>query len=61
MDGRRRRVRIGQVVIAEVALVGVAIASGGPAWLLLGVGAAAAAVSVATFGRSGGRWWSCSP
>ena len=25
--------------------------------LLLGVGAAAGAVGVATFGRSGGRWW----
>jgi hypothetical protein len=57
MDGRRRRFRIGQVVIAEVALVGVIVASVGPAWLLVGVGAAAAAVGVATFGRTGGRWW----
>src|SRR5258706_3040771 len=57
MDGRRRRVRIGQLVIAEVALVGAGIASVGPTWLVLGVAAAAAAVCVATFGRSGGRWW----
>jgi hypothetical protein len=57
MDRRRRRLRIGQLVIAEVALVGVVVASVGPAWLLLGVAAAATAVFVATFGRSGGRWW----
>ena len=29
----------------------------GPAWVLIGVGALAAAVLVATFGRAGGRWW----
>jgi hypothetical protein len=57
MDRRRRRLRVGQLVIAEVALVGVVVASVGPAWLLFGVAAAATAVFVATFGRSGGRWW----
>jgi hypothetical protein len=50
-------VRPGQLIVAQVALAGVAVASTGPGWVLIGVAAAAGAVMLGTFGRSGGRWW----
>jgi type VII secretion protein EccE len=57
MADRDGRVRPGQLVVAQVVLAGVAVASTGPGWVLTGVAAAAGAVLIATFGRSGGRWW----
>jgi type VII secretion protein EccE len=57
MADRRSRVRVGQLMVAQVALAGVAVATTGPAWVLTGVAAAAAAVLIGTFGRTGDRWW----
>jgi hypothetical protein len=57
MADRRSKLRAGQLVVAQTALVGVAVATTGPIWVLVGVCAAAAALLVGTFGRSGGRWW----
>ena len=57
MADRDGRVRPGQLVVAQATLVGVAVASAGPGWVLIGVAAAAGAVLLGTFGRSGGRWW----
>ena len=57
MADRRSRLRVGQLVVAQVALAAVAVATAGPAWVLIGVAAAAAAVLIGTFGRTGGRWW----
>src|SRR5262245_54924926 len=54
---RHRAVRVGQLLVAEFALLGVAASYTGPRWFFAGVSAAAAAVLVATFGRTGGRWW----
>ena len=54
---RTSHVRAGQLVVAEIAVAAVVVAAFGPAWVLIGVGALAAAVLVATFGRAGGRWW----
>ena len=54
---RTTRVRAGQLVVAEVAVAAVVAAAFGPGWVLIGVGALAAAVLMATFGRAGGRWW----
>ena len=51
------RVRAGQLVVAEGAVAAVVVAAFGPRWVLIGIGALAAAVLVATFGRAGGRWW----
>ncbi len=51
------RIRAGQLVVAEIAVVAVVVAAFGPGWVLIGVGALAAAVLVAAFGRAGGRWW----
>jgi hypothetical protein len=51
------QVRAGQVLIAEAALIAAAVAATGPAWVLVGVSAAVAAVLLALFGRTGGRWW----
>lgn len=53
----RRRVRTGQLVVAEVTAVAVVGSAFGPRWVLVGVAILAAAVLVATFGRAGGRWW----
>lgn len=53
----RRRVRTGQLVIAEVTAVAVVVAAFAPRWIFLGVAVLAGAVLVATFGRAGGRWW----
>jgi type VII secretion protein EccE len=54
---RTTRVRAGQLVVAEIAVAAVVVGAFGPGWVLIGVGALAAAVLVATFGRAGGRWW----
>ncbi len=53
----RRRVRTGQLIIAEVTGVVVIVSAFAPRWVLLGVASLAAAVLLATFGRAGGRWW----
>ncbi len=54
---RTTRVRAGQLVVAEIAVAAVVVAAFGPGWVVIGVGALAAAVLVATFGRAGGGWW----
>lgn len=53
----RRRVRTGQLVVAEVTGAAVIASLFAPRWVLAAVAALAAAVLVATFGRAGGRWW----
>jgi Protein of unknown function (DUF2984). len=53
----RRRVRTGQLVVAEVTAVAVGGSAFGPRWVFLGVALLGVAVLVATFGRAGGRWW----
>jgi len=53
----RRRVRTGQLVVAEVTAVAVVGSAFAPRWLFAGVAILGAAVLVATFGRAGGRWW----
>jgi hypothetical protein len=55
--GMRRRVRTGQLVLAEVAGVAVVGSAFAPRWVLIGVSVLASAALVATFGRAGGRWW----
>jgi len=57
MADRRSRLRVGQLVVAQVALAAVAVATAGPAWVLIGVATAAAAILIGTFGRTGDRWW----
>jgi len=57
MADRRSRLRVGQLVVAQVALAAVVVATAGPAWVLIGVAAAAAAILIGTFGRTGDRWW----
>ena len=37
MADRRSRVRVGQLLVAQVALAAVAVATTGPAWALTGV------------------------
>ncbi|MFR9775855.1 type VII secretion protein EccE [Micromonospora sp. MS34] len=59
---RRRRGRlgpvvVGQLVVLECAALAVWFATGGPAWLLPVVGALALLAVVAAFARRGGRWW----
>ncbi|MGC1213954.1 MAG: type VII secretion protein EccE, partial [Micromonospora sp.] len=59
---RRRRGRlgpvvVGQLVVLECAALAVWAATTGPAWLLGVVGALAGLVVVAAFARRGGRWW----
>jgi type VII secretion protein EccE len=54
---RRSGIRLGQIVVAELALVVVIASAAGPHWVFAAVAAVAAAVIVATFGRTGGRWW----
>ena len=53
----RRRVRTGQLVVAEVTAVAVVGSAFAPRWVFVGVAILGAAVLVATFGRAGGRWW----
>ncbi|MFU8852257.1 type VII secretion protein EccE [Micromonospora sp. SL1-18] len=59
---RRRRGRlgpvvVGQLVVLECAALAVWFATAGPAWVLAGVAALAVAAVVAAFARRGGRWW----
>ncbi|KAB1912788.1 type VII secretion protein EccE [Micromonospora sp. AMSO31t] len=59
---RRRRGRlgpvvVGQLVVLECAALAVWFATGGPAWLLGVVAALALLAVVAAFARRGGRWW----
>ncbi|MEU2611869.1 type VII secretion protein EccE [Micromonospora sp. NPDC007271] len=59
---RRRRGRlgpvvVGQLVVLECAALAVWLASAGPAWLLAVVAGVAVAAVAAAFARRGGRWW----
>lgn len=59
---RRRRGRlgpvvVGQLVVLECAALAVWFATGGPSWLLAAVAALALLAVVAAFARRGGRWW----
>ncbi|SBT54207.1 type VII secretion protein EccE [Micromonospora narathiwatensis] len=59
---RRRRGRlgpvvVGQLVVLECAALAVWFATAGPVWVLAAVGGPAVVAVVAAFGRRGGRWW----
>ncbi|RZU72977.1 type VII secretion protein EccE [Micromonospora kangleipakensis] len=59
---RRRRGRlgpvvVGQLVVLECAALAVWLATGGPGWLLGLVGGLAVLAVGAAFARRGGRWW----
>ncbi|NES26424.1 type VII secretion protein EccE [Micromonospora terminaliae] len=59
---RRRRGRlgpvvVGQLVVLECAALAVWFATGGPSWLLAVVAVLALLAVVAAFARRGGRWW----
>ncbi|MCW3839955.1 type VII secretion protein EccE [Micromonospora yasonensis] len=55
--GRLGPVVVGQLVVVECAALAVWFATGGPAWLLPAVGGLALLAVVAAFARRGGRWW----
>src|SRR6478735_4825841 len=59
---RRRRGRlgpvvVGQLVVLECAALAVWFATAGPAWVLAVVAGLAVAAVAAAFARRGGRWW----
>lgn len=51
------RLRAGHLVIVQVTGLGLAASLAGPVWMLGVTAAAALALLVVAFGRSGGRWW----
>ncbi|MGW5671566.1 type VII secretion protein EccE, partial [Micromonospora sp. NPDC003776] len=55
--GRLGPVVVGQLVLLECAALAAWFATAGPPWLLATVGAVALIAVVAAFARRGGRWW----